>query len=307
MIKTIVVSGIGGVGGYFGGLLAKQYEGTDVRIIFLSRGDNAGAMRSGGLQMETAAGNFTVRPALVTTDAAEAGMADLFISCTKSYDLEENIRAASACIGKETVILPLQNGVDSTGRLQEILPENEIWEGCVYLVARLAEPGLLRETGNIRKLFFGSARGTAAKIEAAKQLFLQAGIDAMVPASITSTAWEKFVFISPLATVSSFLDKTIGETIADPEGDALIDALLSEITQLAEALRISLPPHIIPLTREKMAAIPFPTLTSMHRDFRRGGKTELESLTGYVVCQCETAGLTHSNYERLYRELKKRN
>lgn len=42
MTKTkILIAGTGGVGGYFGGLLAKEYrENDDIEIYFLSRGEN---------------------------------------------------------------------------------------------------------------------------------------------------------------------------------------------------------------------------------------------------------------------------
>ncbi|TND08121.1 MAG: 2-dehydropantoate 2-reductase [Bacteroidetes bacterium] len=306
-MKKIVISGIGGVGGYFGGLLAHHFRNTNTEIYFIARGENEKAIRQHGLRMETGTGNFTAYPKRVSAKASDIGPADLFICCTKTYDLEENIEQSKACIGSGTVILPLHNGVDSRERIKKLLPGNETWDGCVYLVSRLAAPGLIRETGNIRKLFFGSVSDNGGKQEETEHIFRDAGIEAQWSPEIESTTWEKFCFISPLATVTSHLDSSIGATLADEHGRTLINALLPEIKAVADSKQIRLPENIIPLTQDKMAAIPYETKTSMHSDFQKGGKTELESLTGYVVRSAQALHLDVPNYERLYEALKNRN
>ncbi|MFZ1678010.1 MAG: 2-dehydropantoate 2-reductase, partial [Saprospiraceae bacterium] len=145
----IAISGIGGLGGFFGGLLAKQYKDSkDVEIIFLSRGENEKAIRQNGLQVLTVKGNFTAYPKLITSDASLIGKVDLLICCTKRYDLAENMIECSPCVNEHTIILPLLNGVDSRELIETIFPKNLVLDGCVYLVARLTEPGIVMETGN---------------------------------------------------------------------------------------------------------------------------------------------------------------
>lgn len=58
----IAVVGAGGVGGYFGGRLAKR--GHEVH--FVARGAHLEAMREHGLRVDSIVGDFLVRPALVT-------------------------------------------------------------------------------------------------------------------------------------------------------------------------------------------------------------------------------------------------
>src|SRR6188768_2280430 len=152
----IVVAGIGGVGGYFGGLLAKQYHNSKTEIFFIARGAHETAIRTIGLKMETGDGNFTVNPAGVFSNPSDVGIADLIIFCTKGYDLEETAISCKLIANSKTILLPLLNGVDASDRLKKIFPGSEVWDGCVYLVSRLASPGVIRESGNIRKLFFGS-------------------------------------------------------------------------------------------------------------------------------------------------------
>jgi 2-dehydropantoate 2-reductase len=117
----IVIAGIGGVGGYFGGQLARHYEkNKEAEIIFFARGENEKAIRQNGLKVESTIGEFIAKPKLVTSDASEIGKADFLIICTKSYDLEQTLLQLSPCINESTVILPLLNGIDNYERQKTV-------------------------------------------------------------------------------------------------------------------------------------------------------------------------------------------
>ena len=90
----IAISGIGAVGGYYGGSLAAYYENNDdVDIFFISRGKNLEAIKENGLQIKKSYRRITTRPTLATDNPAEIGPVDYLFLCTKSYDLEDNRRA----------------------------------------------------------------------------------------------------------------------------------------------------------------------------------------------------------------------
>ena len=301
---SIVIAGIGGVGGYFGGMLSKQYHNSETRIFFIARGEHKNAIYSEGLKLETTDGNFIVHPAGVSSNPAEAGQADLILFCTKSYDLEETAKACRPIINMKTVLLPLLNGVDATERLEKIFPGNEVWKGCVYLVSRLAAPGLIRESGNIRKLFFGSESGSESKLSSVEKLFRDAGIDATWSKNIIETIWEKFLFISPMATLTSYLDKSIAAVFADADSYKLLQKLLQEIKAVSEAKKIILPELITQENINKLKSLPSDATTSMHSDFRKGSRTELESLTGYVIREANRLGVSVPTYIMMYERLK---
>ena len=54
MNKTkIAISGIGAVGGYYGGLLAARYKDSeDIDIYFISRGENLEEIRKNGIEVK---------------------------------------------------------------------------------------------------------------------------------------------------------------------------------------------------------------------------------------------------------------
>ena len=306
MIK-IAIAGIGGVGGYFGGSLARYYENSkEVEIYFIARGENERAIQKNGLRLETSKGNFIAHPKLVTSYPQQIGVVDILICSTKSYDLEQSIVQSKPCIEKDTVILPLYNGVDSSERIRAMLPGNEVWEGCVYLVSHLSEPGLIKETGNVASVLFGYEKGTPDKLKNMDTILKDAGINATLSVNILQTIWRKFIFISPIATLTSYLDVGFGGILSNDDHEKILLLLLHEIKSLADAKGISFQEDIIQKTVDAMIALPKDTTTSMHRDFQKGGKNELDSLTGYVVRQGKQFNIAMPTYEMIYNKLKER-
>ena len=102
----IVVAGIGGVGGYFGGLLAIAYAGNDnIEIYFLARGKHLASIQQSGLTVIKGDISFTAKPFLATDNVNEIGDVDFIIISTKNYDLAQVLEQISPCVNSETVIL----------------------------------------------------------------------------------------------------------------------------------------------------------------------------------------------------------
>jgi 2-dehydropantoate 2-reductase len=79
----IALMGSGGIGGYFGGLLARKGED----VTFIARGAHLEAIRKSGLQVKSAAGDFHV-PAKATHDPNAVGPLHLILFCVKGYDTD---------------------------------------------------------------------------------------------------------------------------------------------------------------------------------------------------------------------------
>src|SRR3990172_6022993 len=102
----IAVMGSGGVGGYFGGLLARAGED----VTFIARGAHLEAIQSNGLQVKSVAGDFHVHPK-ATNDPAAVGPVDLVLFCVKAYDTEAAGAQVRPMVGPQTAVLCLLNGV----------------------------------------------------------------------------------------------------------------------------------------------------------------------------------------------------
>jgi len=303
----IAILGTGAVGGYFGGLLAGRYLNSDeAEIIFITRPATEKIIREKGLKMIMQNEEKIVFPQQVTSDPKSLGKIDLLICCIKSYDLEESLKPLSGSITQQTIILPLLNGVDAKERIEKLFPATEVWDGCVYIVSRLIEPGVIKDSGNIRSLYFGSTSGSSEKLNQFESIFKDAGIDTHLSSTILGTIWEKFLFISPLASLTSYLDLPLGAIIENEDHKKILIQLLSELRSVANAKGIHFPDTIIDSTIAKMERLPYETTSSMHSDFRKGGKTEYRSLTEYVVALGKKLNVATPVYEKIAESLKQK-
>jgi len=297
----IAVIGIGAVGGYYGGKLAQRYAaGSDPRIVFVARGENLRAIRAHGLRQITEDGSFTSRPHVATDDPSGLGIFDLILFCVKSYDLESSARALKANVDERTTVISLLNGVDNAERLKTILPEARICNGCVYIGARLAAPGVVHQAGGSCKLLFGPENGD---VEA---LLRSADIKAEHREDIEAVVWEKYLFVSPFASATAYFDKTFGELMDGDESRTVLIGLYDELERVAQAQGVRLPPDIRELSLGKAASFPHGAKSSMHMDFEKGGRTELETMTGAVLGMARRHGIPVPIHEQVYRALSMR-
>lgn len=301
----IAIVGIGGVGGYYGGLLAKRYfDDEDVEIVFIARGDHLEQIKKNGLNLITENGTFTVRPDLATGNPADCGIFDCVIFCVKAYSLEESAKLLSPSIDENTVVISLLNGVDNADRLSAVLNKGKIFNGCVYIGAHIVRPGVVQQAGSLNKLFFGNESDDKLVAMQIENILKQANIDAQYRTDIENIVWEKYVLISAFATATTFLDKTMRGILESEKGKELLDDLLTEVFRVSEAKGIALPKNIRKEIIAKVGTFPPEMKTSMQMDFEKGNRTELETFTGYIVREAGKHGLSVPTYERIYSALK---
>lgn len=298
----IAISGIGAVGGYYGGLLAGRYKNSEeVDIFFISRGENLQAIKENGLQVKNTFQTVTVHPTLATDKPEEIGPVDYLFCCTKSYDLEESMIQLAPVIGPNTVIIPLLNGADITERIQKVLPDTEVWKGCVYIGARLTEPGKVEKYTLKDRLFFGSKQGSKERQKELLSILSNARVLTTNPDDIDTEIWKKFFMISTTATITSYFNENISEVIENHK-DMFI-TLGFELKSVIEALGVTLPADLPFTSMDSQRMMPNFATTSMHSDYQNGKNTEIESLTGYVVKMAEKFNIEIPTYQFMYKGL----
>jgi 2-dehydropantoate 2-reductase len=303
----IAIIGIGGIGGYYGGLLARRYSGQkDVEVVFVARGDHLKKIRTNGLQLINAKESFTVVPHSATNNPEDCGIFDLVLFCVKTYDLEESAALLKDNINEETVVVTLLNGVDNAARLEKMFPNTRVLNGCVYLSAFIVEPGTIRQASGSCKLFFGVEGTKPGAYLHIEQTLTAAGIDARFESNIASVVWEKYIFISPLASVTSYLGKTLGQVLSIEKDKMLLYSLMKEVEQVMRHQGVSLPENICETSMERIAMFPPDTKTSMQLDFERSKKTELQTFTGYIANYAKPHGIAVPLHDNVYASLRQR-
>ena len=233
----ILVYGAGGVGAFFGALLARA--GRDVH--FVARGAHLDAMRARGLRIKsTLIGDVDVPRVSVYPRAAESGRADLVLVCVKTHQTESILDDLTAAVGDDTVVIPLQNGVESDEQLAARFGRSRVLPAAVYVGATLDEPGVVSHAAPAR-ISIGARPGfDEQRLAAIHETLAATGQVVQVSPDIQRERWRKLMWNASFNTVSAVTLRTPAELLALPETRALLVAIMSEVVAVARAQGIDL-------------------------------------------------------------------
>ena len=296
----IATVGAGGVGGYFGGLLARA--GNDVT--FVARGPHLEAIRTRGLRVEGVEERFAVT-APATDDPHRVGAVDLVLFCVKSYHNGEAIPQVEPLLHEESVVLTLQNGVDSGRQLADAFGDRWVMAGAAYVESSIKEPGLVAQTGGPRRIVYGELRGgPSPRAETLLRMFQEAGINAAVAMDTRKELWTKLVFLASFAGLTSLTRATAGEVRAAKETRELLVRAMEEVAAVGRAQGIALEDDLVSRSMALVDSFPSGFMSSMQRDVEAGRPLELEALSGTVWRLGQEAEVATPVHEFLYRCLK---
>jgi len=275
----IAVLGSGGIGGYYGALLAKA--GNDVS--FVARGAHLEAMQRRGLTVRTPEGESTT-PVTAVADTRTLRPVDLVLFCVKSYDTEPAAQALAPLMARDTAVVTLQNGVDNVEAIASVVGSGPVLAGAVYIALQLAGPGVVLRTGGEGKIVFGELSGAVTeRTRRIADAFQQSGISHEVSTDITRVLWEKFLFIAGVGGVTALARSDIGPLLASLEGRTLLTTSCAEIVTVAQAAGAPLRAHAVDAVIAQAATLPPQWRSSMARDLEDGRRLEVEALSGAVV------------------------
>ncbi len=276
----IAVFGSGGVGGYFGGRLAQA--GNDVT--FIARGEHLRALTSVGLRVESTLGDFIVHPAKAAADPAEIGEVETVIVGVKAWQVESAAVAIRPLIGADTVVLPLQNGVEATSQLAAKLGPEHVLGGLCRIVSYIVGRGHIRHPGFAPFVAFGEVDNRLTeRVLRLQAVFLEAGIETSIPSNIEAALWNKFLFIAAFSGVGSVTQAPAGVIRRLPQTRGLVESAMKEIQMVANARGISLGENAINEAMTNIDGLPENATSSMQRDIVAHRPSELESQNGAVV------------------------
>ena len=300
----IAFVGLGGVGGYYGGLVSRYAENhPEIEVSFLARGKHLEAIKQNGLKVSDEKQSFTTRPAIATDKVEEIGTVDYIILSTKSYDLDATMAQIKPMVAKHTIILPLLNGIDNTPRLRAFFPENEIWYGCVYIITRLKEPGVIEDSGNVHFMHFGHEKKVSSELLFIEELFLKSGIEVARKEEPLKAIWRKFFYISTTAALTTYLNTDFRSLVWDEDKKPLYVSIMKELYAVSEAEGIGLYDGIIDDMLKYGGSLPAGSTSSMNSDYLAGRKTEIETLIGVVVRLGQKYGIATPLYDKVYYKL----
>jgi 2-dehydropantoate 2-reductase len=275
----IAIVGVGAMGSVYAGLLASA--GNEVWAVDGWR-QHVDAIRAGGLRVEGASGDRVVR-VNATTDAAEAGEADLVVIATKAYETEAAARSARVLLGPQTVVVPIHNGLGGPDAAAAVLGDDCVAIGIAGgFGASIVEPGHVHHHG-LELVRLGERNGPVTpRIEAIAEVWRNAGFTVETCDDVDRLVWEKLICNVAFAGPCAVLGCTIGEAIAAPSAWRVGSGCAREAFAVARALGVALAfDDPVAHVREYGLRIP-DARASMLLDLLAGRRCEIDFINGAI-------------------------
>ena len=284
----IAIIGAGGIGGYFGALLAAA--GEDVHFVVRSR--TLGVLREQGLTVESAVTPMHLPSVKATDDPATLGPADVVLFAVKLPDARSAAGLLPPLLGPRTLVIPFQNGVEAAQLLSEQVAPAQVASGVAYIAASLRAPGVVVHGGPFARLRFGPRESVQLPaLEAFRDACRRAGIDGQIVADIRRELWEKFVFLVGLSAMTAVTRRPVGVIRADPDMRATLAAVMQETCDVGVAEGVRLAADFVDARLAFVDTLPETMQASMLHDLQAGRPLELPWLSGAVVRLGERHGI----------------
>jgi 2-dehydropantoate 2-reductase len=299
----LAILGSGAVGGYYGARLARAGH----QVTFLARGAHLAAIRARGLEIRSPLGDFVVKAA-ATDDPTEVGPVDAIVFAVKTYDNDTALPMLKPLVGSDTVVLTLQNGVDSVDEVAAVVGENAVLGGATYVATALSAPGLIEQTGTHRRVVFGEISGQHAsltpRVERLAAAMLESDIQAEPKVNVRIPLWEKFIYLAPFAGFTGASRLPIGPLWSRPGFPALFLDAVGEVERVARAEGVPVSQTLREDITKYIESIPPATRSSLLIDLQQGKRIEVEALPGSVSRRGLRVGVATPIMTTLYAVLK---
>ncbi|GAB6257826.1 ketopantoate reductase family protein [Peribacillus sp. N1] len=298
---NIVIIGAGALGSYFGGRL--QQAGQDVQ--YLVRKNRAKQLKENGISLTSPHGNYQFNDLHITENVNDIEKVDLVILAVKGQHLPGTLTDLKVLVERGAKVLPLLNGLEHVSILQDELGEEAILGGSAFIIATLDEKGHVIHSNENHDLIYGPLHPSQKKV---CDEFEQATGSAIMKASRTENIlirmWIKYMFITAFSGVTTASNLPIGTIRRFPETNGLLEKVLVEMKELANAYDVGITVENIAQALENMAGLPDESTSSMHQDRRKGLTLEVEHLQGGALRLAEKAGLKLPVIGTLYALIK---
>ena len=275
----ILIVGAGAVGGYFGGRLAQA--GRDVT--FLVRPVRAKQLTRDGLRIVSPHGDAVLSPKVVSAEEIDTPYDLVFLS-VKAYALEAAMNDFAAAVGRETMILPVLNGMRHIDLLAKRFGEHAVTGGVCLVAAEIDDQGRIVQLADVQRLVYGERNGESTpRLKTLDATLRGAGFDARLSSDIMQAMWEKWIQLASLGAITCLMRGTIGEIVAAPGGTELPIALLNESAAVASACGRKPSEDFLSRNAAAMTKPGSSLTSSMYRDLRKGAPVEADHILGDLI------------------------
>jgi 2-dehydropantoate 2-reductase len=286
MEMKIAVMAAGGLGSYYGALLARDGHA----VTFIARGAHLNAIRANGLTIKSAHGDFAINPSTslrvrATDNPTEVGVVDWIIFSVKTYDNERAAQAIKPMLGANTTVVTFQNGVDNHDQIGAVIGREHVIVAPTQIASNVTAPGIVEQKSPFRISFIGevSRQGLTPRVQEFAAMLKRTGVEVTAVADGRPPLWHKLVFLASASGLATLARTEPYVLFQMPEARATLRAAMEEINAVATANGVTMDADIVERQYNFTLNWKPGVKPSMQLDLETGKRLEIDALSGAVV------------------------
>lgn len=284
----ICILGTGAMGSVYAGLLG--LAGNDVWA-FDMWAEHIEAIRKRGLRVEGISGDHTVS-IYATSNITDVGDCDLVVIATKAMDVAPAAESARGLLGRNTVVLTIQNGLGSSDIVADIIGREKVIAGIAGgFGASIVSPGHVHHNG-MEFMHLGELdKPSTARLEEIAQTWRNAGFNVKTFDNFQQLTWEKLICNVCYSGTCTLTEMTIGEVMDDDNAWRIASGCTLEAYEVAKAKGIRIDfDDPVDYVRKFGSRIPR-ARPSMLLDNLAGRPCEIDVINGAIPVEGQKVGV----------------
>ena len=284
----ILVFGAGAMGSFIGGLFANQKQNN---VTFIGRKAHMAQLRKSGLKISGKTNLHLDKKSIIAYENIEplikgCGPPELVLVTVKSYDTEKILPDLEKITGPDTILLSLQNGLNSVEILCEQFPDNIVIGGTICHGVTFSTPGEVYHAG-FGDTYIGAFERKYDKFASnISKILSELGLETKMTKNICGEIWTKLAINASINPITAITGLKNGWLLKNPRLESLLEQTCFEVIEVAKQTGIYLPrgPRGNILERTKrVVERTADNKSSMLQDLEKGRRTEIDSINGAVV------------------------
>lgn len=284
----IAIIGSGAMGSLYGGILAE--EGHEVYFIDVFE-EHIKQVNEKGLCIVEKGKERYIKNIKATTDAKEVGEVDLAIVFVKSTVTDIAVEQNKAVIGKDTIVLTLQNGIGNIEKISKYVDKSQIIAGTSANGASMLEPGKIKHAGNGGTVIGEIDGQVTNRIKKLKEIL---DVEKLGPCEVSDNVmgliWDKLLVNVGINALTAVTGLKNGQLLEYKETEEILEKLVNEGIQVAKALGIKLK-YTTPEHCKNVCKATAENTSSMLADVLNKRRTEIMNINGAIVREGKRLGI----------------
>ena len=268
----VIILGAGALGSFVGGMLSKKHD-----VIFIGRKKHIDTVKKNGLKIRGKTECIVFPKSKIT------GKPDLIVVTVKAYDTQKAIEEYISLVGKNTILLSLQNGLGNEETLATILDEKRVIGGVTSHGLMVFRPGEIYHSG-VGETIIGELNGEITeRVKKVADALTECNIETRVSKQIKKDIWCKAIVNAAINPLTAIVKCKNGYLIKNDFLKRVMREVCTEGIAVAQREGMKLDEKEVIKKVENVAYLTKNNYSSMFQSIMQGKKTEIEQINGEIV------------------------